>query len=52
MGVAVRFKKQSEGRQVQALGGAEETEIADLNEALGQNVLEEAVDELIGREGA
>jgi hypothetical protein len=50
--VGVRFEKQSEGSQEQALGGAEETEIADLDEAPGQNVLEEAVDELIGGEGA
>jgi hypothetical protein len=34
------------------LGGAEEAEIADLDEAPGQDVLEEAVDELFGREGA
>jgi hypothetical protein len=50
-GVGVSFKEQSEGSQEQALGGAEETEIADLDEASGQDVLEEAVDELIGGEG-
>ena len=50
--MAVRFKKQSEGRQVQALGGAEETEIAHLDETLGQDMLEEAVDELFDRESA
>lgn len=48
----VRFEKQSEGSQEQALGGAEEAEIADLDEAPGQDVLEEAVDEVIGGEGA
>jgi hypothetical protein len=50
--VGVRFEKESEGSQEQALGGAEETEIADLDEAPGQDMLEEAVDELIGGEGA
>ncbi len=50
--MGVSFEKQSEGSQEQALGGAEETEIADLDEAPGQDVLEEAVDELIGGEGA
>ena len=34
------------------MGGAEEAEIADLDETPGQDVLEEAVDELFGREGA
>ena len=50
--MGVSFKEQSEGSQEQALRGAEEAEIADLDEALGQDVLEEAVDELFGREGA
>jgi hypothetical protein len=50
--VIVRFEKQSQGSQEQALRGAEEAEIADLDEASGQNVLEEAVDELFSREGA
>ena len=49
MGVSIQ--KQSEGSQEQALGGAEEAEIADLDETPGQDVLEEAVDELIGGEG-
>lgn len=46
------FKKQSEGGQEQALGGAEEAEIADLHEALGEDVLEEAMDEFFSRECA
>jgi len=50
--VGVSFEKQSEGGQERALGRAEETEIADLDETLGQDVLEEAVDELFSREGA
>jgi hypothetical protein len=50
--VGVSFKEQAEGGQEQALGRAEETEIAHLDEAFGQDVLEEAVDELFGREGA
>ena len=49
--MGVSFKKQSEGSQEQALRGAEDAEIADLDEALGQNMLEKAVDELFGREG-
>ncbi len=49
--MAVRFEKQAECSQEQALGGAEEAEIADLDETPGQDVLEEAVDELIGGEG-
>ncbi len=50
--MAVSFEKQSQGGQIQALGGAEETEIAHLHKALGQDVLEKAVDELFGGEGA
>jgi hypothetical protein len=50
--VGVGFKKQPEGSQEQALRGAEEAEIADLDESPGQDVLEEAVDELFGGEGA
>jgi hypothetical protein len=50
--MGVSFKQQSQGSQEQALGGAEETEIADLDEAPGQDVLEEAVDELFGGESA
>ncbi len=34
------------------MGGAEEAEIADLDEASGQDVLEKAMDELFGRESA
>jgi hypothetical protein len=50
--VGVGFEKQSQGSQEQALGGAKETEIAHLHKAPGQNVLEEAVDELFGGESA
>lgn len=50
--MGVSFEKQSQGGQEQALRGAEEAEIADLDETPGQDVLEEAVDELFGREGA
>ena len=50
--MGVGFEKQPEGSQEQALRGAEEAEIADLDETPGQDVLEEAVDELFGREGA
>jgi hypothetical protein len=50
--VGVRFEQQSESGQIQALGGAKETEVANLDEAPGQDVLEEAVDELFGKEGA
>jgi len=46
--MAVRFEKQAECSQEQALGGAKEAEIANFDEASGQDVLEEAVDELIG----
>ena len=51
-GVGISFQKQSEGSQKQTLGGAKETEIAYLHKAPGQDVLEEAVDELFGRECA
>jgi hypothetical protein len=34
------------------VGVGEEAEVAHLDEAFGQDVLEEAVDELIGGEGA
>lgn len=51
-GAGVSFEEQAEGSQEKSLRGAEETEIADLDEASGQDVLEEAVDELFGREGA
>jgi hypothetical protein len=50
--VGVSFKEQSEGSQEQALGGAEETEIAHLHETLGQDMLEKAMDELFGGESA
>ena len=50
--MGVGFKKQPEGSQEQALRGAEETEIADLDEAPGEDVLEEAVDELFGGKSA
>jgi hypothetical protein len=51
-GVGIRFEQQSQAGQEQALRGTEEAEITHLDEASGQNVLEEAVNELIGREGA
>ena len=50
--MGVSFEKQSEGSQEQALRGGEETEIAHLHETSGQDMLEKAVDELFGREGA
>jgi hypothetical protein len=50
--VGVSFEKQAQGSQEQALGRAEETEIAHLDEAPGQDVLEEAMDELFCGEGA
>jgi hypothetical protein len=50
--VGVGFEKQTQGSQEQALGGAKETEIAHLDKAPGQDVLEEAVDELFGGECA
>jgi hypothetical protein len=50
--VGVSFKEQSEGGQEQALRGAEETEIADLHKASGQDMLEKAMDELFGGESA
>ena len=34
------------------MGGSEETEVANLDKAFGENVLEEALDELLGGEGA
>jgi hypothetical protein len=49
--VGVGFEKKSQVGQEQALRGAKEAEIADLDEASGQDVLEEAADELIGGEG-
>ena len=48
----VSFEKQAQGGQVRALGGGEEAEVAYLDEALGQDVLEEAANELFGGEGA
>jgi len=51
-GVGVSFEKQSEGSQEQALRRAEEAEIADLDETPGQDVLEKAVNEVFGGEGA
>jgi hypothetical protein len=50
--VGVSFKKQSEGSQEQALRRAEEAAIADLDETPGQDVLEKAVNEVFGGEGA
>ena len=37
--------------EVMLLGGAPESVGADLDEAFGQHVLQEAVDEVVGREG-
>ena len=50
--MGVSFEKQPEGSQEQALRGAKEAEIADFDEASGQDMLKEAMDELCGREGA
>jgi hypothetical protein len=50
--VGIRVQQQPEGSQEQALGGAEEAEIAHLHKAPGQDVLEEAMDELLGGESA
>lgn len=50
--MGVNFEQQPEGSQEQALGGAEEAEIAHLHKAPGQDVLEEAMDEFLGGESA
>ena len=34
------------------MGGAEQAVVTDLDESIGEHVLEEATDELLGRDGA
>jgi hypothetical protein len=46
------IEQEAQGRQALVVGVGEEAEVAHLDEAFGEDVLEEAVNEFVGGEGA